>query len=300
MIATMAAAAPTHPDHGRAERGPLVRLALFAGLVAVVSALAALVGVALGDRVDSGSTTASPAHQGMSSAGSDASGLAVASGGEYLAEFGQTTLRRGEPARLSFRVLDADGAPVTDMDEHGGVRMHLLVVRRDLEGYQHLHPTLAADGSWQTDVTLTEAGVYRAFADFERGGEKVVLGTDLFVPGEFAPVPLPAPGTVASVDGYDVGLLADVHAGEEGELAFAIVRAGRAASLEPYLGARGHLVALREGDLAYLHVHPVDDGAPGEVSFEATFPTPGNYRLFLQFQEDGQVHTVPFTLEVAG
>lgn len=26
--------------------------------------------------------------------------------------------------------------------------------------------------------------------------------------------------------------------------------------LQPYLGAYGHLVALRQGDLAYLHVHP--------------------------------------------
>ena len=26
--------------------------------------------------------------------------------------------------------------------------------------------------------------------------------------------------------------------------------------MEPYLGAKGHLVALREGDLAYLHIHP--------------------------------------------
>ena len=32
--------------------------------------------------------------------------------------------------------------------------------------------------------------------------------------------------------------------------------------LEPYLAAYGHLVALREGDLAYLHVHP--DGEPGD------------------------------------
>ena len=32
--------------------------------------------------------------------------------------------------------------------------------------------------------------------------------------------------------------------------------------LQPYLAAYGHLVALRQGDLAYLHVHP--DGEPGD------------------------------------
>jgi len=304
MIATMAAAAPTLPESAPAERGPLVRLALFAALLAAVAGVAALVGVAVGDRIEIGSTSAGSAAHREEMAGSGgedgASGLAIVSHGEYLAVFTSTQFSRGETDRISFRVLDAEGAPVTDMDEHGGVRMHLIVVRRDFEGYQHLHPTLGADGSWQTDLTLPEAGVYRAFADFERDGEKVVLGTDLFAAGEFDPTPLPPPSSVGTVDGYDVGMLASAGAGVEGEVAFSIVRDGVPAELEPYLGANGHLVALREGDLAYLHVHPVEDedGAPGQVLFGATFPTPGAYRLFLQFQEDGRVHTVPFTLEV--
>ena len=77
---------------------------------------------------------------------------------------------------------------------------------------------------------------------------------------------------------------------------------------EPYLGAGGHLVALREGDLAFLHVHPTDDGhgdeaAAGDghddlIGFAATFPTEGRYRLFLQFRHEGRVNTVAFTQEV--
>ncbi len=63
-----------------------------------------------------------------------------------------------------------------------------------------------------------------------------------------------------------------------------------------YLGAKGHLVALREGDLAFLHVHP----DANRLRFEATFPTPGRYRLFLQFKTtDGRVHTAAFTREVS-
>ena len=63
---------------------------------------------------------------------------------------------------------------------------------------------------------------------------------------------------------------------------------------ERYLGAGGHLVALREGDLAFLHVHPLDDG----VTFEATFPSAGRFRLFLQFKHAGRVQTVAFTEEI--
>ena len=73
--------------------------------------------------------------------------------------------------------------------------------------------------------------------------------------------------------------------------------------LEPYLGAYGHLVALREGDLAYLHVHPhgeepeTGQTSGPEVAFEVTAPTPGRYLLYLDFQVDGQVHTAPFVLD---
>ena len=72
--------------------------------------------------------------------------------------------------------------------------------------------------------------------------------------------------------------------------------------LQPYLGAYGHLVALRAGDLAYLHVHP--DGTPGdgktkpgpEVVFYAAVPSDGTYHLYLDFKHDGVVRTAAFTV----
>jgi hypothetical protein len=69
---------------------------------------------------------------------------------------------------------------------------------------------------------------------------------------------------------------------------------------DPYLGASGHLVALRAGDLAFLHVHPLGDAterAPG-IRFAAEFPTAGTYRLFLDVSIDGTVRTAAFTVEV--
>ena len=71
---------------------------------------------------------------------------------------------------------------------------------------------------------------------------------------------------------------------------------GEPVRTEPYLGAGGHLVALRDGDLAFLHVHPTDDAS---ARFAATFPTAGRYRLFLQFKHEGRVHTAAFTQEVS-
>ena len=86
-----------------------------------------------------------------------------------------------------------------------------------------------------------------------------------------------------------------VRAGREVGLDFSVTRDGRAVETEPYLGARGHLVALREGDLAFLHVHPDEDA----LAFMAEFPSAGRYRLYLQFKHEGRVHTAAFTQEVS-
>lgn len=73
--------------------------------------------------------------------------------------------------------------------------------------------------------------------------------------------------------------------------------------LEPYLGAYGHLVALRQGDLGYAHVHPEGDApqasetAGPDVSFAASVPTPGRYLLYFDFQVEGVVHSVPFVVD---
>jgi hypothetical protein len=199
-------------------------------------------------------------------------------------------LRAGAPARIGV-VLERDGRPYTRLDEpHGEPPLHLILVRRDLAGYVHVHPRRVGD-RFSALVTLPSAGVWRAYADFEVDGEKVVLGRDLVVPGALTTKPLAAPRAIASSDGYSVRL----HRG--GDLTFEIERSGRPVSgIQPYLGAAGHLVAIREDDLAYLHVHPLAGSRPGAVTFEADLDEPGRYALFFQFKHGGTVHTVPFTL----
>ena len=59
-------------------------------------------------------------------------------------------------------------------------------------------------------------------------------------------------------------------------------------------------MALRGGDLAYLHVHPMNEepaAASGpDVAFMVQPPSPGRYLLYLDFQVNGQVHTASFTV----
>ena len=77
------------------------------------------------------------------------------------------------------------------------------------------------------------------------------------------------PATTVGIEG------AAAVAGEESELTFNVQRDGKPVDVEPYLGADGHLVALREGDLAFLHVHPVRTGKrPERIRFDDRVPEP--------------------------
>lgn len=325
------------------------RLAAFAVLIGLVLGGAALLGAAVdptdepvassghgdepgahGGAADSADDhgKAAPAdteggHGAHASAAADdgVGGLAVTADG-YALDVERTRFAGTGTTPLRFRITDARGRVVTDdfRVEHEK-RLHMIVVRRDTAVFRHVHPTMRADGTWEVDVDLAEPGTYRAYADFTTGDGKRTLATDLFVPGDFAPDDLPDPRTTdravdddgSAADAIDVALDAPrIRAGRETQLTFAAVRDGRPLdALEPYLGAKGHLVALRDGDLAYLHVHPAEgaahehgtsgDAAPhaNETSFAATFPTAGRYRLFLQFKVDGRVRTVDYTVEVA-
>ncbi|HEX5929757.1 MAG TPA: hypothetical protein VFY48_10225 [Solirubrobacterales bacterium] len=227
-------------------------------------------------------------------------GLAVAEDG-YALRFDRTHLRKGEPGELRFTVVADSGAPVTGFDELHERRLHLILVRRDGTGFRHLHPEMDAAGAWSVPAEFPAAGAYRVFADFSVGGEQRTLAADLFVSGgEFEARPFPPPAAADTTAGYEVRLRSDhLAAGEPAALTFAVGRDGEpVGDLAPYLGAKGHLVALREGDLAFLHVHP-EPGGVGEVPFAATFPSAGRYRLYLQFRHDGTVRTAEFTVEVS-
>ncbi|MBW0105718.1 hypothetical protein [Pseudonocardia sp. KRD291] len=219
-----------------------------------------------------------------------------------------TTLTPGKPTELAFRITGPDSKPVTAFDVEHEKRMHLILVRSDTADFQHVHPAMSADGTWRAPVTLAGGGTYRAFADFTPGGgEATTLRADLFAPGAFTPV-APKPNRVATAPGgYQVRLDGDLKPGQASEVTLSVARNGRPVTdLQPYLGAYGHLVALRGGDLGYLHVHP--EGVPGDgattpgpqIRFAAEVPTAGTYRLFLDFRHGSEVRTVQFTVPTTG
>jgi len=232
-------------------------------------------------------------------------GLEISADG-YTMVPAATTLEAGNGVPFAFRIDGPDGDPITAYDEVHDKALHLIVVRRDLSHYQHVHPVRDAHGTWSIPLDLSAPGTYRVLADFQPTGAdmSLTLGADVSVPGAQSATPLPPPSNVTTVDGYRVTLHGNLVPGRESTLALSVSKDGKSVTdLQPYLAAYGHLVALRSGDLAYLHVHP--DGAPGDghtragpaITFHAQVPSVGTYRLYLDFRHDSQVHTAELTAE---
>jgi hypothetical protein len=290
------------------------RLAVFAVGLAAVFGAAVGVGSAVGPVGPAPAAPMADGGHGGDGMGGDGghdetaadlpAGLLVTEDGYTLA-LAAPSAPAGPGTPIAFSIDGRDGAPVTAFDENHEEQLHLIAVRRELTGFQHVHPTPGGDGVWRTTLDLTP-GSWRLFADFvaSADGERRTLGTDLAVPGDYSPTALPEPTGTAVVDGYSVTLTGDLTAGEESALTLTVRRDGQPVTdLQPYLGAYGHLVVLRAGDLAYLHVHPAGEPGDGvtrpgpEIGFLATPPSAGSYRLFLDFKHGDAVHTAEFTVE---
>ena len=264
--------------------------------LALVFGAGVLVGATVGDDANEGG--------GIASGQDDAIGVKGLNRSEqgYRLDVLTPSLAPQAPGEFRFRIVGPGGDPLTAYRDRHERPLHLIVVSRDLGVFRHLHPALGVDGVWQVDLDPLSSGAYRAYADFAVvDGPELTLGHEVTVTGEAAPRPLPAASATVEVDGYQVELVGTPTAGGEGEVSLTVRRDGRAVDdLEPYLGALGHLVAIRASDLAYLHVHPLEDPAgPRQVPFAVEVPSTGTYRLFFDFSHQGTVRTAAFTVDVA-
>lgn len=287
-------------------RTPVTLLAIVAGLVALFG-----VAINLGESIVD-SVTPAPHRNGeqrrngeQPSAGDDdhgtePGGLAVASQG-YVLRPRTTRFIAGDSTDFLFTVFTINGKPVTDFANSAGRRMNLVVVRRDMSGYQHLYPIMAPDGTWSVPLRLDEPGSYRAFTEFLPGTAEapVTLGVDLEVPGLLEPGPISKVSTVDEVGGFTVIWTGDLIAGSVSRMWMHVMRDDvPVTDLDLYQGNAGRLVILREGDLAYLQVRPIaGPSRETAIAFEAEAPTAGYYRMFLEFQHRGQVRIAEFTVQ---
>lgn len=183
-------------------------------------------------------------------------------------------------------------------------KIHMLVVDEGLTWFDHIHPVEQADGSHLITETFPHGGTYYVFADFKPSGSAgTVHKSTLEVSGNNPAVPDTLKNKwVSNVDGYTLTLINgnDFQTNRPQHLGIQIQKDGKniaSHEMETYLGAIAHVVIIGMSDKKMLHVHPgSNEHVP--IHGETHFEKPGIYRMWVQFQLEGVVHTADFTVNV--
>jgi hypothetical protein len=233
----------------------------------------------------------------------------VSSSEGYTFESSMTTLPAGSGGTYRFQIIGPDGKPVTQPDfiVSETKLLHFYAIRGDVTDFNHIHPSLAPDGTWSTTTAeplKLEPGPYRVFAQFEARDAQglihnLILSRTLDVPGNYQPTPVPAPSGAAQVDGYTITI--SPPSGTGAMVAHFTFNGAPVTNLQPYLGSWAHLSAFQEGTLGFGHLHPLEApqtpsqfGGP-DLTFHAHF-FQGTFRVYLEFETGGILHTAAFTL----
>ena len=248
---------------------------------------------------------------GMTMPMNDGDGLSATQDGYTLTSL-KAPKTAGEAGTLSFAIKGPTGKPHTEFTLQQTKLLHLYVVRKDLTQYQHLHPTLdTKTGVWTVSATFAEPGPYHLLTEFEAltpagDFDDRKLGDDFTIPGKYKPVPFSPTLNAADVGDYKLALEGTPAVGG-GELKLKITKGDAdVTDLQPYLASFAHVTGFRKGDLKAVHVHPNETPKVGDanavggpiLTLAPMFTEAGTYRLFVQFQTDGQVRVAPLDIEV--
>jgi hypothetical protein len=216
------------------------------------------------------------------------------------------TVTTGKPTTLKMMIHAPDGKMLKDFAVVHEQKIHLIIIRDGLDQFAHIHPEIDTTGNITATYTFPTGGTYRLYADHQPiGGSPATAMAEVKVAGDAPAIPSLKPDVPGKVkgDGLDakVSIVRPKTAGEI-TIQFEVMDPlGTAATdLQPYMGAMGHLVVVSQDGRLYVHSHPMDEKKANTnvVNFMAHFPQPGLYKGWGQFKRQGQVHIVPFVLQV--
>ena len=188
--------------------------------------------------------------------------------------------------------------------------MHLIIVRDDLTTFDHLHPTYKGNGRFEISTTFSSPGDYSLFSDYTPSGQQEAVSLmQIKLPGS-----VPLPKSLEKFENTKVVLNSQVNisslnkniqAGKEVNLRFSVKDVAQnqpIKDLQPYLGERGHLVIIKSSltltTADYIHAHALKHSPDGQIEFLTSFPQPGTYKLWLQFNRNGKINTADFWVNV--
>lgn len=239
-----------------------------------------------------------------------------------------SNIKPGQATKVTYKIVNDRKEVLKDFTVAHEKIMHFILVRKDLQNFQHLHPEFNPQtGEFSVNVTFPDDGPYRLFPDFTPTPENpqklpVTVNFDLSVgdQSKYKALPLTVDTATSKSSG---GLTIDYYFGNTPKagaqldygLTISDPNIDEQVQLETYLGAMGHGVILKEDTLDFIHTHATGMemegmegmtasehaghvGEPDTIDFSTTFPEPGKYKIFTQFQYKKKIYTTDYTIIV--
>ncbi len=234
----------------------------------------------------------------------------------------------GQATKVTYKILNDRKEVLKDFTVAHEKIMHFILVRKDLQNFQHLHPDFNQQtGEFSVNVTFPTDGPYRLFPDFTPTSDNpqklpVTVNFDLSVGdlSKYKAQPLRVDTATSKTLG---GLTIDYYFGNTprtgSQLDYGLTISDSSideqVQLETYLGAMGHGVIIKENTLEFIHTHATGMdmemmegmtssehaghvGEPDTIDFSTAFPESGTYKIFTQFQYKKNVFTTDYVIEV--
>jgi hypothetical protein len=213
------------------------------------------------------------------------------------------------PVNLLIDIKDSAGKAIANFDTFQEKLMHLIIVSDDLQFFSHIHPTYKGNGIFEVEANFPASGSYTFFSDYKPAGQKEQVSViKKQVTGNSPPTPTIDFKTAKTFGDTKANLTFSqpkVKAGEEITLMFNLEQVSNnqpVKDLQPYLRERGHLVILKKSSpltrADYIHAHAMKNGPDGQVQFMTSFPQPGKYKLWGQFNRNGKIVIANFWVNV--
>ncbi len=223
----------------------------------------------------------------------------------------------GQPVRVVFQMVELKGLKPVGLDDivsSHGAALHALVCDRTLTDYHHQHPQpTGKPGEWEFTFTPTFGDQYRLWINLIpklTGREEFPVNTVVLAdPLAFPPPPVFMPTLEARSDGiraritWDAADKLEAKRPVRGTLHVTDDAGQPVQDLEPYMEDAAHIVGISTDLLTVLHAHAMKTDAgelPTGPEFRFTMmpPEPGFYRLFVQVKRRGQIHSLPFGVQI--
>ncbi|HCQ21226.1 MAG: hypothetical protein AN481_11135 [Aphanizomenon flos-aquae LD13] len=218
-------------------------------------------------------------------------------------------LAPNQPINLVIDIQDSTGNPVNKFEIFQEKLMHLIVVSDDLRFFDHIHPEYKEKGRFEVNANFPESGNYTLFSDYKPTGNKEMVSLmNITIPGT---IPLPknlekfTKTKIISDTKVNLNISTPkIKAGQEIKLTFDLKdqKNQPIKDLQPYLGKKGHLVIIKSSSPLtvsdYIHAHALENSIDGKIEFHTKLPKQGTYKMWVQFNRNGQVKTADFWVNV--